>query len=62
MVRSFLSDRIYLWPARGAPQTPMYAAFAVGQGWDAGVLLDSDDAGEEARTKINELILSEFAR
>ncbi len=27
-----LSDRIYLWPARGAPKTPMYAAFAVGQG------------------------------
>ena len=30
--KAHLSDRIYLWPARGAPKTPMYAAFAVGQG------------------------------
>jgi hypothetical protein len=34
--RLLLSDRIYLWPAQGAPNTPMYAAFAVGQGWDSG--------------------------
>jgi predicted ATP-dependent endonuclease of OLD family len=56
-----LSDRIYLWPARGAPKTPMYAAFAVGQGWDSGVLLDSDPEGELAKKKINELTLKDLA-
>jgi energy-coupling factor transporter ATP-binding protein EcfA2 len=49
-----LSDRVYLWPAEGASKTPMYAAFAVGQGWDAAVLLDSDSAGETAKKKISE--------
>jgi predicted ATP-dependent endonuclease of OLD family len=56
-----LSDRIYLWPARGAPKTPMYAAFAVGQGWDSGVLLDSDGEGEAAKKKIEELTLKDLA-
>jgi hypothetical protein len=56
-----LSDRIYLWPARGAPKTPMYAAFAVGQGWDSGVLLDSDGEGEAAKKKIQELTLKDLA-
>jgi hypothetical protein len=59
--KSHLSDRIYLWPARGAPQTPMYAAFAVGQGWDSGVLLDTDAEGDKARKKIEELVLKELA-
>lgn len=56
-----LSDRIYLWPARGAPKTPMYAAFAVGQGWDSGVLLDTDLEGQAAKKKIDELVLKELA-
>jgi len=56
-----LSDRIYLWPARGAPKTPMYAAFAVGQGWDSGVLLDTDKEGQAAKKKIDELVLKELA-
>jgi hypothetical protein len=56
-----LSDRIYLWPARGAPKTPMYAAFAVGQGWDSGVLLDSDAEGDAAKKKIQELALKDLA-
>ncbi len=56
-----LSERIYLWPARGAPKTPMYAAFAVGQGWDSGVLLDTDSEGKAAKKKINELVLKELA-
>jgi energy-coupling factor transporter ATP-binding protein EcfA2 len=56
-----LSDRIYLWPARGAPKTPMYAAFAVGQGWDSGVLLDTDPEGMAAKKKIDELVLKELA-
>ena len=56
-----LSDRIYLWPAEGAPKTPMYAAFVVGQGWDSGVLLDSDEEGERAKKKINELVLNDLA-
>jgi energy-coupling factor transporter ATP-binding protein EcfA2 len=55
-----LSDRIYLWPARGASQIPMYAAFAIGHKWDAGVLLDSDPAGTEAKKKIEELYLSKL--
>jgi energy-coupling factor transporter ATP-binding protein EcfA2 len=55
-----LSERIYPWPARGAPKTPMYAAFAVGQRWDAGVLLDSDRAGRDAEKKIKEQ-LKDFA-
>ena len=56
-----LSERIYLWPARGAPKTPMYAAFAVGQGWDSGVLLDTDSEGKAAEKKINELVLKDLA-
>ena len=59
--RPYLSERIYLWPARGAPKIPMYAAFAVGQGWDSGVLLDTDSEGKAAKTKIDELVLKELA-
>lgn len=59
--KSSLSDRIYLWPAHGAPKTPMYAAFAVGQGWDSGVLLDTDPEGQEAKKKIDEMVLKELA-
>ncbi len=59
--KTHLSDRIYPWPARGAPKTPMYAAFAVGQGWDSGVLLDTDPEGATAKEKINELVLKELA-
>ena len=53
--KAHLSDRVYLWPARGAQKTPMYAAFAVGQGWDSGVLLDTDAEGKTAKKKIEEL-------
>lgn len=56
-----LSDRIYLWPAQGASKTPMYAAFLVGNKFDAGVLLDSDAEGAEAKKKISELYLSQLA-
>lgn len=56
-----LSERIYLWPAEGASKTPMYAAFAIGQKWDAAVLLDSDDAGMKAKKKISELYLKGLA-
>lgn len=56
-----LSDRIYLWPAHGASKTPMYAGFAIGQKWDAGVLLDSDEAGNKAKSKIDELYISKLA-
>jgi hypothetical protein len=57
-----LSDSIYLWPAQGAPKTPMYAAFAIGQGWDSGVLLDSDPAGNDAKKKIENLYLKDLAK
>jgi hypothetical protein len=57
-----LSDSIYLWPAQGAPNTPMYAAFAIGQGWDSGVLLDSDQAGNQAKKKIEGLYLKDLAK
>jgi hypothetical protein len=60
--REGLSERIYLFPAQGASKTPMYAGFLVGHEWDAGVLLDSDEAGEKARKKISELYLKEAAR
>ena len=53
-----LSETVYLWPADGAAKTPMYAAFAIGQKWQSGVLLDSDAAGETAKNKINDLYLS----
>lgn len=56
-----LSDRIYLWPSRGAPHTPMYAAFAIGQKWEAGVLLDTDAAGNEAKKKIEEIYLAKLS-
>lgn len=56
-----LSDKVYLWPAHGAPKTPMYAGFAIGQGWDAAVLLDSDEAGNMAKDKIDELYVSKMA-
>lgn len=55
-----LSDRIYLWPAQGASKTPMYAAFLVGNKFDAGVLLDSDAEGAEAKAKITELYLNQL--
>jgi hypothetical protein len=60
--REGLSDSIYLWPAQGAPNTPMYAAFAIGQGWDSAVLLDSDAAGNEARKKIEGLYLKHLKK
>ncbi len=56
-----LSDRIYLLPALGAPNTPMYAGFMVGNGFDAGVLLDTDEEGEKARKKIKELYLDDLS-
>src|SRR6185312_9570452 len=56
-----LADSIYLWPANGAPKTPMYAAFAIGQKWQSGVLLDTDIEGKKAKEKIRELYLSKLA-
>ncbi len=56
-----LSDSIYLWPAHGASNTPMYAAFAIGQKWQSGVLLDTDKAGQDAKDKIEKLYLSKLA-
>jgi len=57
-----LSDRIYIWPAEGASKTPMWAGFLVGQKFDAGVLLDSDKAGEDAKKKIGDLYLKQLAK
>ena len=57
--RIHLSDKIFLWAARGAMSTPMYATFATGQRWDSGVLLDSDPEGQAARRKIEELIAAQ---
>jgi hypothetical protein len=59
--KTSLADDIYLWPALGSAQTPMYAAFAIGQKWQSGVLLHSDAAGESARKKISEQFLSRQA-
>lgn len=56
-----LSDEIYMWPAETSSKAPMYAAFAIGQRWDAGVLLDTDEAGNNAHEKIKEMDLKEYA-
>ena len=56
-----LSDQVYLWPAETATKAPMYAAFAIGQRWDAAVLLDSDEAGLVAKKKISDMALKEVA-
>jgi len=39
----------------------MYAAFCIGQDWDAGVLLDTDAAGLAAKQKIHDLYVSQLA-
>ena len=56
-----LSDHVFLWPAQTASKTPMYAAFAIGQKWDAGVLLDTDPEGNLAREKIKTQYLVKLA-
>lgn len=56
-----LSDQVYLWPAATSTKAPMYAAFAIGQKWDAAVLLDSDEAGFAAKKKISEIGVKELA-
>ena len=60
--RTGLSDQIYTWPAQTSTKAPMYAAFAIGQRWDAGVLLDSDEAGQQARRKIEDMDLAAYAK
>lgn len=59
--KTYLSDQVYIWVAQTASKTPMYAAFAIGQKWDAALLLDSDDAGHKAKVKIKDLYLREVA-
>ena len=56
-----LSDQIYKWPAQTSTKAPMYVAFAIGQRWDAGVLLDTDDAGHQAHEKIKDMNLKTYA-
>ncbi|MEO0701877.1 MAG: AAA family ATPase [Pseudomonadota bacterium] len=56
-----LADSIYKWPAQTSTKAPMYAAFAIGQRWDAGVLLDTDEAGKQAHDKIKEMNLDGYA-
>jgi hypothetical protein len=59
--KEHLSNRIYMWPAEGASKTPMYAGMVIGNKWDGGVLLDSDQAGLDAAKKISGLYLKEAA-
>ena len=40
----------------------MYAAFAIGQKWDAAALLVSDKAGEVAKKKTEEMDVKELAQ
>jgi hypothetical protein len=56
-----MSDHIYMWPAQTSTKAPMYAAFAIGQRWDAGVLLDTDDAGHQAHEKIKDMNLKGYS-
>ena len=60
--KEHLSNRIHMWPAEGASKTPMFAGFLIGQGWDGGVLLDSDPAGAAAEKKIKDLYLGDIAK
>lgn len=60
--KEHLSNRIYMWPAEGASKTPMYAGMVIGNKWDGGVLLDSDQAGFDAAKKIDTLYLKEMAQ
>lgn len=57
-----LSDQIYMWPAQTSSKAPMYAAFAIGQRWNAGVLLDTDEAGYEAQRKIKDMNLKAYSK
>lgn len=57
-----LSDQVYLWSSETATKVPMYAAFAIGQRWDAAVLLDTDEAGKIAKGKIEAMSLKELAK
>ncbi|MCD1642392.1 ATP-dependent nuclease [Aurantimonas coralicida] len=56
-----LSDQVYMWPAQTSTKVPMYAAFAIGQRWEAGALLDTDPAGHDAHKKIKEMGLKAYA-
>ncbi len=56
-----LSDQVYMWPAQTSTKAPMYAAFAIGQRWDAAVLLDTDEAGIIASKKISEMNMKAVA-
>ncbi len=59
--KASLSDQVYLWPAQTSTKVPMYAAFAIGQRWDAAALLDTDEAGHQAKQKIQEMDLQAYA-
>ena len=59
--KASLSDQIYMWPAQTSTKAPMYAAFAIGQRWDAGVLLDTDEAGHDAHEKIKAMNLKAYS-
>ncbi|MFP7674633.1 hypothetical protein ACG74X_14880 [Marivita sp. S0852] len=56
-----LSDHIYMWPAQTSTKAPIYAAFAIGQRWNAGVLLDTDEAGHQAHEKIKAMNLKAYS-
>ena len=57
-----LSDRVYLLPAHGAANTPLFAAFMIGNKLDAGVLVDSDEAGDAAIQRIKNQRVPEAAK
>ena len=59
--REGLSDQVYMWPSETSMRAPMYAAFAIGQRWDAGVLLETDEAGNQAHEKIKKMDLKEYS-
>ena len=59
--KTSLSDHVYIWPAQTSTKVPMYAAFAIGQRWDAAVLLDSDQAGQIAKNKIAQMDIKELS-
>ena len=47
-----LADRITLVPAAGPQVVPLLAAYLIGKGYTAGMLVNSDAAGRDARAKV----------
>jgi len=50
-----IPEDVFIWPAQGAQKSPMYAGFLLGHHWKGGCLLDGDEEGKAAKSKIKKL-------